>query len=255
MVAEQIIQYRFPSEPGRHYGFNITALLDEENRRALLIDTAYEKQSAAVHADLVARGIGLEGVIVSHFHPDHVMGLKALPRGTVYGSVRYAETLRHHADDGERRAFTPTDPVSDDTRFTFGQLDVAFRLAPGHSPCSMYTLIGDRFLHVADNIMTSNGGLDILPWAAYELIRDHIESLEALRELSSRTLLLSHGVVLDDAQQIDAAIDNRVSYFQAVLGGSGQDPLRRGRQGLHLRLPAQGVADPKGLNGACMIRS
>ena len=221
-VAERIIQYRFPPEPGKCYGFNITVLLDEDKRRAVLIDTAYEEQAAAVYADLTARGIELEGVIVWHFHPDHVMGLKALPRGTVYGSARHEETLRHYTDDEERRAFTPTDPVSDDTRFTFGQLDLAFRLAPGHSPCSMYTLIGDRFLHVADNIMTSNTGQDILPWAAYDLIQDHIESLEALGEFGSRTLLLSHGVVLNDGRSIHEAIANRVRYFRAVLAGRGK---------------------------------
>ena len=220
-IAERIIQYRFPPEPGKHYGFNITVLLDEDKKRALLIDTAYEKHAAAVHADLTERGIDLAGVIVSHFHPDHVMGLKALPRGTVYGSVRFEETLRHYTDGQERRAFTPTDKVSDETRFTFGQLGLAFRLAPGHSPCSMYTLIGDRFLHVADNIMTSNTAQDILPWAAYDLVQDHIESLKALMEFGSRTLLLSHGVVLSDDRSIGEAIANRVRYFRAVLAGRG----------------------------------
>lgn len=221
-LAERIVQYRFPPEPGKHYGFNITSLLDENEKRAPLIDTAYEEQAAAVHADLTTRGIELEGVIVSHFHPDHVMGLKALPRGTVYGSARHEETLRYYTDDEERRAFTPTDPVSNDTRFMFGQLDLAFRLAPGHSPCSMYTLIGGRFLHVADNIMTSNTGQDILPWAAYDLIQDHIESLEALGEFGSRTLLLSHGIVLSDDRSIHEAIANRVGYFRAVLAGRGK---------------------------------
>jgi glyoxylase-like metal-dependent hydrolase (beta-lactamase superfamily II) len=230
-LAERIVQYRFPPGPGKHYGFNITALLDEDKKGALLIDTAYEQQAAAVHADLTARGIELEGVIVSHFHPDHVMGLKALPRRTVYGSVRHEETLRYYTDDEERLAFTPTDPVSDDARFTFGQFDLAFRLAPGHSPCSMYTFIGDRFLHVADNIMTSNTGQDILPWAAYDLIQDHIESLEALGKFGSRAFLLSHGIVLSDDRSIHEAIANRVGYFRAVLGGQGQIPYEEAVEG------------------------
>jgi hypothetical protein len=70
--------------------------------------------------------------------------------------------------------------------------------------------------------MTSNAGQDILPWAAYDLIQDHIESLEALRAFKSRTLLLSHGVALKDKRAIDKAIDNRVTYFRAVLAGQGQ---------------------------------
>jgi glyoxylase-like metal-dependent hydrolase (beta-lactamase superfamily II) len=230
-IDERIAQYRFPPEPGKHYGFNLTVLLDEDGHRALLIDTAYEKQARAVLAELTAREIELAGVIVSHFHPDHVMGLKALPRVPVYGSARFDETVRHYADEGERRTFTPTDPVNDDTRFTFGRLDLAFRLAPGHSPCSMYTLIGDRFLHVADNIMTSNTGQDVLPWAAFDLIQDHIRSLQALREFGTRTLLLSHGVVLDDERAIDAAITNRVSYFRAILEGRGRISYEEATEG------------------------
>ena len=220
-IGERIAQYRCPPESGKHYGFNLTVLLDEGERRALLIDTAYEKQAEAVLAELAARGIELAGVIVSHFHPDHVMGLKALPRVPVYGSARFEETVCHYTDEEERKLFKPTEPVTDDTRCTFGRFDLSFRLAPGHSPCSMYTLIGDRFLHVADNIMTSPTGQDVLPWATFDLIQDHIRSLETLREFGARTLLLSHGVVLDDERAIDAAIANRVSYFRAVLEGGG----------------------------------
>ena len=221
-IDERVVQYRFPPKSGNRYGFNLTVLFSEDGRRALLIDTAYEEQASAVLADLTAREAELAGVIVSHFHPDHVTGLKVLPRVSVYGSARFEETLRYYTDEGERRAFTPTDPVTDDTRFTFDRLDLSFRLAPGHSPCSMYTLIDDRLLHVADNIMTSNAGQDILPWAAFDLIEDHIRSLEALRGFDARTLLLSHGIVLDDQHVIDAAIENRVSYFRAVLSGGGR---------------------------------
>ncbi len=221
-VADGIIQYMFPPEPGKHFGFNIVVLLDEEAKRALLIDTAFEKQAAAVHADLRADGIELEGVVISHFHPDHVMGLLALPHVPIYGSERFEETVRHYTEEEERRRFTPTNPVSDDNRLVFGAFDLGFRLAPGHSPCSMHTLIGDRFVHVADNIMTSNTGGDILPWAAFDLIEDHIESLKMLYEYDERVLLLSHGVVLDAKETVRDAILNRVRYFDAVRTGDGK---------------------------------
>jgi len=221
-VADGLIQYRFPPEPGKHFGFNITAVLDESARRVLLLDTAFEKQAAAVLADLTTEGIELGAVIVSHFHPDHVMGLNALPKVKLYGSERFDETVSLYTEEEERRAFTPTDPVSDTSLVTFGAVELGFRLAPGHSPCSMHTLIGDRFVHVADNIMTSNAGEDILPWAAFDLIEDHIRSLEMLEEYSGRIFLLSHGVVLEDERTVLEAIRNRTSYFRAVLAGEGK---------------------------------
>jgi len=229
-VAKRIVQYRFPPEPGKHYGFNITALLDGDEGRALLIDTAYEKQAAAVFSDLTARGIELSGVIVSHFHPDHVTGLTALPEVPVYGSVRFDETLSLFPKES-REAFVPSDPVSDGYRLRFGGHELVFRLAPGHSPCSMYTLVGDCYLHVADNIMTSDAGQDVLPWAAYDLIEAHVESLEALRRFGPRTLLLSHGVVLDDGRVIDEAIANRLRYFRAVLAGKGKVSYEEATEG------------------------
>jgi glyoxylase-like metal-dependent hydrolase (beta-lactamase superfamily II) len=222
-VAKQILQYRFPAERGKHYGFNITALVDEAERQALWIDTAYEAQAAAAYADLISHGIELKGVIVSHFHPDHVMGLNALPRSALYGSARCEETLSYYTDE-ERQRFTPTDRVPDGSRLAFGPFELLFRLAPGHSPCSMHTIIGDRFVHVADSIMTSNTGQDILPWAAYDEIQDHIESLEALRDLACRTFLPSHGVALDGRPATSEAIANRVRYLRAVLSGHGRIP-------------------------------
>ena len=220
-LAEEIVQYRFPAAPTKHYGFNITALLDLSNRRTLLIDTAYEEQAAAVYADLTRCGFALAGVIVSHFHPDHVSGLKALPDCTVYGSERYEESLCEYAED-ERCAFMPTYAVCDGMKLSFGSFELSFRLAPGHAPCSMHTVIGERFVHVADDIMTSNDGQAILPWAPYEDVRDLIESLQALERLPPRTLLLSHGIALSDPASIRDAVSNRVRYLQAVLSGHGR---------------------------------
>lgn len=221
-VADRILQYRFPPASGKHFGFNITALVDGSGGRAVLIDTAYEPQAAEVRADLAARGIRIEGVILSHLHPDHVSGLRSLPRTRVYASARFDETLCHYTEEEERRAYVPTDPLADGARLGFGGLELAFRLTPGHSPCSMCTVIADRFVHVADNIMTSNAGQDILPWAEYGQIEAHIESLETLRSFAGRSLLLSHGVVLDDARRIGEAIEDRLRYFRAVLAGRGR---------------------------------
>jgi len=223
-LDERIVQYRFPPEPGKHYGFNLTALLDRQRSHAVLIDTAFEPQAAAVLDDLTAAGITPDGVIVSHFHPDHVHGLRALPRVPVLGSAKYEATVSQYTEAEERELFTPTDAVEDGDCRSLAGFDLGFRHAPGHSPCSMLTLIGEGYVHVADNVMTSNDGRDILPWAAFERIGDHIASLETLRSLSKRTFVLSHGIVLDDERTRIEALDNRIAYFRAVLEGDGRIP-------------------------------
>ena len=221
-IGDGILQYRFPPHEGQEWGFNILALIDEAGKTAWLIDTAYEEEAAAVRRDLEEAGYAITGAVISHFHPDHVVGLKALPKIDVIGSSRGDETLNQFG--GEPAAWEPLRPtrvVDESDTVRFGPFELMFRFAPGHAPCSLYTLIDDRFVHVADNVMTSNNGQDILPWAEFDRIGDHIRSLELLSELADRTALLSHGVTIRDASVLRKAIGNRIAYFQAVLDGDG----------------------------------
>lgn len=82
MIQQQlgagITRYAFDPRPGSHFGFNIIAL--EHQNRIVLIDTAFEAQAGQVLQALETRRLSVEMVIVSHFHDDHIYGLKALPR-------------------------------------------------------------------------------------------------------------------------------------------------------------------------------
>ena len=221
-IAEDLLVYRFAPMEGKHYGFSICALLDPDSSDVLLIDTAYEEQSQQVAEDLEGQGKHVTQVVLSHYHPDHILGLDALGEVYVYGSPRCQETLGQYSKEDNAQRFAPSVEVDEEEAWTFGKRTLRFVLAPGHSACSMYTLIDNAYVHVADNVMTSNEGQDILPWACWELIEAHIESLQTLREFSSRTFLLSHGIEIQDAVQAEAAIDNRITYFQNVLAGKGK---------------------------------
>lgn len=220
-IGPSMVQYQFPPRDGKHFGFNLHALLDEGTRSALLIDTGYEEHASAVLADLRASGYELKAAVISHFHPDHILGLQALPSIDVIGSPRFEETLIQYGAREEWEMFIPTQVTQEDSEIKFGRFRLRFRLAPGHAPCSQYSLIDDAFVHVADNVMTSNDGHDILPWAEFDAISDHITSLEMLREFTGRMFLLSHGCTLADKQTQLEAIDNRIRYFRNVLKGEG----------------------------------
>lgn len=69
--------------------------------------------------------------------------------------------------------------------------------------------------------MTSDEGQDILSWAEFDAISDHIASLELLRQFKGRGFLLSHGCTLPDEQIQQEAIDNRIKYFRNILDGGG----------------------------------
>ena len=76
---------------------------------------------------------------------------------------------------------------------------------------------------------------DILPWAEFDAVSDHITSLEMLREFTGRTFLLSHGGMLADKQTQQEAIDNRIRYFRNVLDGNGDISYERATQGCTCR--------------------
>lgn len=220
-IAEGIRQYRFPPHEAKHYGFNILALFDEAKKSAWLVDTAYEEEAAAVRRDLEEAGYTIRCAVISHFHPDHVLGLKALPDVAVIGSPRAEETLSQFGEPDDWLPLRPTRTVDESDVVRFGPFELRFRSAPGHSLCSQYTLINDRYVHVADNVMTSNEGEDILPWAEFDRIPDHIRSLELLRAFADRMALLSHGMTIDNASILNEAISNRIEYFRAVFEGDG----------------------------------
>ena len=230
-VAENIVQYSFPPRDGKQYGFNLTILRDALTQEALLIDTGYEEHASAVRDSLESRGIKLRTAVISHFHPDHILGLSQLTLIEVLGSPRCEETLSTYGDREEWTPYAPTRHTSAERVERFGPFELRFVFAPGHAPCSQYTLIGEGFVHVADNIMTSNDGQDVLPWAPFDEIPAHITSLEMLRAYRSRTFLLSHGVVLSDEETRCAAIDNRIRYFQNVLQGGGLFDYRQATRG------------------------
>lgn len=220
-IAENLYLYQFPpQEPGHHFGFNIFALLDKKEKGALLIDTAFQEHASAVMDDLAANGYTVQQVVISHFHDDHILGLKALPQVTVLGS-RQCGPLLEWEDEIDRGDCAPTDFVEDVDSVTFGEFTLRFLPAPGHSDCTIYTIINDHYVHVADNLIASNDGVPILPWATFDKVPEHIRSLEKLNEFKAYTLLLSHGKSITGESTVVAEIDNRLKYLQAVLEGEG----------------------------------
>ncbi|MCP4536356.1 MAG: MBL fold metallo-hydrolase [Chloroflexi bacterium] len=220
-IAENLYLYQFPPrKPEHNFGYNIFALLDEDRKGALLIDTAFKDHASTVMKDLAANGYTVQKAVISHFHDDHILGLKALSRVAVLGS-RLCGPLLEWEDEIDRSDCAPTGFVEDVDSVTFGEFTLRFLSAPGRSDCTIYTIIDERYVHVADNLMSSNDGVPILPWALFDDVPEHIRSLEKLGEFKTHTLLLSHGKNITGESVVVAEIDNRMKYLQAVLAGEG----------------------------------
>lgn len=215
ILTKSLYQYQFPPFDNQHFGFNIYALIN--GSEALLIDTAFEKHATAVLEDLENEGVEIKQVVFSHFHPDHISGLPVLNSPKLYGNGLYQESLNKYTSIDKHHYFSDVNFLSETSNLTFGQFSMQFKLIQGHVICGLYTIINNKFIHVADDLMASNEGVPLLPSVHVSNVKEHIESLELLKSYSSCTLLLSHGNALTGESTILKAIESRQNYLQTIL--------------------------------------
>lgn len=206
----------FPPQAGKgkSFGFNLYAF--ERENGALLLDTGFKEHAEAASRWLADRGSPLEKVVISHFHADHIFGLKVLPGVEVLGSGRYQETMNLYLRPDTHHVFFPTKILEDGEKMTYGDFEFRFMVKPGHAACNVYTFINERYIHVGDDICASNDGHQLLPSTELFRIGDHIASLEMLKEFVHLTFLLSHGPPISGEKEILNIIENRQNYLKAV---------------------------------------
>lgn len=217
-IEEGIIQYIFDPLPGKHFGNKIVALISEN--KAILIDTAYENQALQVLKDLEEKGITIEKIIISHFHDDHMRGLKLFQESIIYGSSNFGITLNMWTESDEHKFFTPNFLVNKPVTVGFGKHHLTLIPFPGHSACGIIVNINDVYVHIADELMFSNDGKPILPTVDDNNIKVHIESLNRLREYSNYILIPSHGGIIKGKEKIENEINNRSLYFNNILSNN-----------------------------------
>ncbi|MBI9048554.1 MAG: MBL fold metallo-hydrolase [Anaerolineaceae bacterium] len=220
IITENLIQYQFPPCPQQHFGYNVFAVFD--GKRALLIDTGYQEHAALVHEDLSANGIAPEKVIISHFHDDHFDGLRVFQNLQVFGSKSHQITLDLYTPEEDHKLFKPTDIVTDETTFQYGDFHIRFHVIPGHAICGLYTIINDKYIHIGDDIVQSNEDFPLLPTTESHRIPEFINALETLKMYKNHTLLLAHGNPMTGESNILNAITNSQSYLKTV----NQSPTR-----------------------------
>jgi len=213
-----IVQYIFNPLPGKHFGNSITALIN--GNKVLLIDTAYEEQALLVLEDLDSDGLIIEKIIISHFHDDHMRGLKVLPKISVYGSTHYKTTLDLWTEIEDHKYFIPTIFIEEQYSIDFGKHHLTLIPFPGHSLCTILIKINEQYIHIADELMFSIEGKPLLPSTDPNCIDRHIKSLYKLKEYSSYILLPSHGLEISGSQKIENEINNRIAYFDAILSSN-----------------------------------
>jgi glyoxylase-like metal-dependent hydrolase (beta-lactamase superfamily II) len=217
-LSSGIIEYIFEPKHGQHFGNRITALINED--KVVLIDTGYQHQMAEVIKELDTEHLKVEKVIITHFHDDHMEGLKVLPKLCVYGSSTYQNTLDRWTLKEEHHYFTPNVLVEGSHKIQFGRHEVEMIEFPGHSICTMLIRINDEYVHIADELMFSNQGEPILPCITKQEVKSQFESINKLKEYMRYTFILGHGDNIKDKGQIADTIENTSLYLNKILSTS-----------------------------------
>lgn len=214
-LSEDIVRYSFDPQPNRHFATAIYALFD--GNQALLIDTGYEFQAAELLEEFQKSNITISAVILSHFHDDHMQGLKTLPKVPVYGSASYQTSLDLWTEQEEHALFTPTICIDAPYLLRFGAHTLTLLPFPGHSPCTLLTKIDETYLHIADELMFSEQGEPLLPSTDPQCIKRHIDSLTRLRAHCGHTFLPGHGPAVMGSERLQREIGYRLAYMEAIL--------------------------------------
>lgn len=227
-IKKNVFQYLFlgSSEADPLNINNIYACVDPDKQKALLIDTVFPAEARAVKSDLEENGIQVDTIVLSHYHPDHTAGCTVFPNSRIFASVNYADNLENCKRWKPGFTFVPaTNLINDGDTLAYGPFQLTFCHSPGHSACGIITRIDGDVAHVGDLLMFDSSGKITIPYIAMTgSYSQHIASLESIKSMDIDTMLIPHGKVLTDKDEMKENIEDRLYYLQRVRDSGGAFP-------------------------------
>lgn len=213
-ISQNVYQYSFDCEE-RSFSDNIYVV--HKNKKAMIIDTAFEENAAKVRADLEELGISPETVVISHFHDDHILGNRIFKDCHFYVHPVYAQQVEYR--DIVKRTFSECKKISfvqNGMNLKVDELDIEIFFAPGHHISGLTIFIDKKIVFVNDLIIYSNDGKMVIPYIdSGSTIEEHISSLQFVNDLEPEILISGHGPIINKSQ-IKDNIDQRVYYLEKL---------------------------------------
>jgi glyoxylase-like metal-dependent hydrolase (beta-lactamase superfamily II) len=211
----------FPPKEGNSNPF--TSYLYQKGASTILIDSCAFHNSYDLHKFLQASSLNPDAIIFSHYHGDHIGGYSSLPEIAIrVGSSRYNEMLCLYSKLDNPEKYIPTHLVSDGIfSLKIGSIDLKLFQTPGHSPCSISTIIDAEYLHIGDILINSEAGEPLLPLAYFELITEHLKSLDIIEDYIDMTWLSGHGTLTQNTAYKKNLLSDQKKYFGRIQAASG----------------------------------
>lgn len=149
---------------------NCYALYDRENKSGIIVDPGDEPEKMIEFFQ--THGYSCPYVIITHCHPDHVMGVHMI-RQVLRSKVCMSEKevnffnvkVDHLLKEGEK--------IEQD------KIKLKVMETPGHTPGSI-CLIGDKFILSGDTLFNQGVGRTDFPGGSFEVLQDSLKKLLAL---------------------------------------------------------------------------
>ncbi len=163
----------------------VYAIGDRATNECLLVDPAYAVDDLvdAVEAD----GMAVGGVLVTHYHPDHVGG--SMMGMTIEGVTRLLERVECpvHVQGAEAPWVARTTGIAESELATHepgdhvrvGEVDIELVHTPGHTPGSQCFLVDGKLVS-GDTLFLEGCGRTDLPGSDVELMYDSLQRLATL---------------------------------------------------------------------------
>jgi endoribonuclease LACTB2 len=210
--------------PGPFTGPGTNTYLVGTGTRPILLDTGVGVEKWSVNLPIGMRELchadGLERIVVTHAHGDHIGGVKDAHRH--FGRV---EVLKKPWPGHDDPAGLPITPIDHDSEISTAGATLRAVFTPGHAPDHLcYVLVEEKALFTGDVIL--GAGTTIIPDETGDL-GQYMDSLRRLLELDIDTIYPAHGPVIRDAKKkIREYIGHRELRERQVLGALQDGPLQ-----------------------------
>lgn len=213
-IDKDIYLYRFEKALGHFIGLNTVVI--ENGNEVLLIDTGYEENFIELKKDLDKRNLKITYVVVSHFHPDHIGGLKYLGDAQIYGSVFAKHSLEKFNEKFDH--LLPNNIVVDEKTFKFGRHTLKLAKNIGHSKDGILITINNKYMYVGDDMVFSHKGKALIPFCADQVVDNHILSIKKIHnEYKGKIIIPTHGEIITDQNIIEQDLKNRLIYLNYII--------------------------------------
>lgn len=214
MLAPNMCFYTFPGQP-----LQISILVLLNGHQAFVVDAGFADQAQAVLADLAGSGITPTHLFNTHYNGDHIVGNHVFAGCEFLGSAHYQLQLQRAATANPATPMVPPQTVlQGGERMQYGDFDLEFIAAPGHTNCSINLLINGHILHAGDNIIRLLDGTDMVPFHMHvdSSTPSFLFTLQQMQVLPLDQMILSHAVVIDGQEQVQQAIADRLFYVRQL---------------------------------------